>query len=112
MPKGNRLILGVIIASICSASLTHVSISAQNAVPETRGDSAAQRAARDGKTVPLNVTTRAYDTKILLSAPVLTEEEQTGRALWVQRCAYCHDGVGQPSYKTMGNWIGAETVEN
>ena len=65
-----------------------------------------------GKTVPIKVTTRVYDKKVLLSAPVLNESQQRGRALWQQRCAYCHDGVGQPTYKTMGDWIGAETVES
>ena len=57
------------------------------------------------------VTARVYDKKQLLSAPVLPEDAQRGRALWLQRCAYCHDGVGQPTYKTMGPWLGAETVQ-
>jgi len=59
----------------------------------------------------LTVTARVYDKTHLLSAPVLPEDAQRGRALWLQRCAYCHDGVGQPTYKTMGPWLGAETVQ-
>ena len=34
-----------------------------------------------------------------------------GRVLWVQRCALCHDGVGQPSYRTVGPWLDADTVK-
>jgi mono/diheme cytochrome c family protein len=41
----------------------------------------------------------------------MTESQIKGRALFLQRCAYCHDGVGQPTYKTMGGWIGGETVK-
>ena len=32
--------------------------------------------------------------------------------LWVQRCALCHDGVGQPSYQTMGPWLDADIVKS
>src|SRR5258706_1739795 len=60
---------------------------------------------------PITVTTRVYDAKQLLAAPVLSTDARRGRALWLQRCAYCHDGVGQPTYKTMGSWLGAETVQ-
>jgi mono/diheme cytochrome c family protein len=59
----------------------------------------------------ITVVKRAYDTQQLLSAPVLSDEAYRGRTIWLQRCAYCHDGVGQPSYHTMGSWLGAETVQ-
>jgi mono/diheme cytochrome c family protein len=59
----------------------------------------------------ITVTKRMYDKQKLLSAPVLSEDAYRGRALWLQRCAYCHDGVGQPSYNTMGSWLGAETIQ-
>jgi mono/diheme cytochrome c family protein len=62
------------------------------------------------KVAPLKVTQRAYDSKKLLSVPPLSEEAKVGRALWQQRCAYCHDGMGQASYKTIGPWIDSETV--
>lgn len=88
-----------------------VTVSAQSGAPDTRAGLVPQKAVGDGKTVPIIVTTRAFDKKALLSAPTLTDEEQTGRALWVQRCAYCHDGVGGPSYNTMGPWLGAETIQ-
>ena len=67
--------------------------------------------AQDPGAGKLTVTSRDYDKKLLVGAPVLPEDVQRGRALWLQRCAYCHDGVGQPTYKTMGPWLGAETVQ-
>src|SRR5579871_1307883 len=73
----------------------------------------AQLAAKDSPaTVPIKVTQRAYDMKKLLAAPALSPEATAGRALWQQRCAYCHDGMGQPTYKTMGSWIDSDTVKN
>jgi mono/diheme cytochrome c family protein len=65
----------------------------------------------DATTMLLQVVTRQYDVKQLLAAPALSIEAQRGRATWLQRCAYCHDGVGQPTYRTMGPWLGAETVQ-
>jgi mono/diheme cytochrome c family protein len=62
-------------------------------------------------TFPLTVVTRVYDAKQLLNGPTLSGDARKGRALWLQRCAYCHDGVGQPTYRTMGPWLGAETVQ-
>lgn len=62
-------------------------------------------------TIPLKVVTREYDKKELLNQPALSQEAFAGRVLWLQRCAYCHDGVGQPSYKTMGPWIDSDTVK-
>jgi mono/diheme cytochrome c family protein len=62
-------------------------------------------------TTPLTVTTRAYDKKQLLADPGLSAEARKGRSLWLQRCAFCHDGVGQPTYRTMGPWLGADTVQ-
>ena len=59
----------------------------------------------------ITVVKRPYDRKQLVSAPALPEAAYRGRTIWLQRCAYCHDGVGQPSYNTMGSWLGAETVQ-
>jgi mono/diheme cytochrome c family protein len=59
---------------------------------------------------PFTVEVRPYDMKALANAPTPPEDVHRGRAIWLQRCAYCHDGVGQPSYNTLGPWIGAETV--
>jgi mono/diheme cytochrome c family protein len=67
--------------------------------------------AQEVASAPLQVVTRVYNKQQLLHSAALTRETLQGRALWLQRCAYCHDGVGQPTYKTMGPWIGAETVQ-
>jgi mono/diheme cytochrome c family protein len=110
MLKRITVIFGVL-AIIFAASMTvRVAVSAQADQEGARGG-AAQPAAGDQKTVPVKVTKRVYDKKVLLSALALSESEQTGRAIFQQKCAYCHDGVGQPTYKTMGDWIGGETVQ-
>jgi mono/diheme cytochrome c family protein len=59
----------------------------------------------------IKVTKRPYDRKALLKPPAMSEGALNGRAVFLQRCAYCHDGVGQPSYQTLGPWLGAETIE-
>ena len=58
----------------------------------------------------LTVTKREYDKRQLLTPPSLSEAAMKGRTLWVQRCAYCHDGVGTPTYDTLGPWLDADTV--
>jgi mono/diheme cytochrome c family protein len=60
----------------------------------------------------ITVTKRAYDTKLLVAPPALSESALRGRRIWLQRCSYCHDGVGQPSYNTMGPWLGADTFQS
>jgi mono/diheme cytochrome c family protein len=74
------------------------------------GDALAQGVAQPATTSTLVVVARPYDLGQLLARPSLSEAAQKGRVLWLQRCAYCHDGVGQPTYRTMGPWLGAETV--
>jgi mono/diheme cytochrome c family protein len=66
--------------------------------------------AQDRSANRITVSKRVYDKRLLLAKPQLSEAALKGRALWVQRCAYCHDGVGTPTYKTLGPWIDAETV--
>lgn len=61
-------------------------------------------------TAPLTVVTRPYDRLQLLAGSAAAAPTRAGRALWLQRCAFCHDGVGQPTYRTMGPWLGEETV--
>jgi mono/diheme cytochrome c family protein len=75
------------------------------------GVPAQERAAETPAERQVTVTQRVYDKAQLLAAPAPTGEVFRGRAIWLQRCAYCHDGVGQPSYNTMGPWIGAPTIE-
>lgn len=57
------------------------------------------------------VTQSAYDVPQLLKQLQVPKDVFRGRVLWVQRCALCHDGVGQPSYQTIGPWIDADTVK-
>lgn len=66
--------------------------------------------AQEPEHVPLTVVVRPYDRNNLLASIAAPDGVAKGRALWLQRCAFCHDGVGQPTYNTMGPWIGAETV--
>ena len=59
----------------------------------------------------LTVSTRIYDKRQLLASYHVSSEQRRARALWLQRCAFCHDGVGQPTYRTMGSWLSSETVQ-
>jgi mono/diheme cytochrome c family protein len=54
---------------------------------------------------------RDYDIKQLIALSKVPSDVYRGRVLWLQQCALCHDGVGQPSYQTMGPWLDAETVK-
>ncbi len=56
------------------------------------------------------VVQRDYDMTRLTSAPALDERAARGRATWLQRCAFCHDGLGTPTYQTMGPWIDRTTL--
>jgi mono/diheme cytochrome c family protein len=59
----------------------------------------------------VTVIKRQYDRSQLIKPSSLSEDAYRGRTIWLQRCAYCHDGVGNISYNTMGPWLGAETVQ-
>ena len=105
MSRTKSIAMTLCAAALFALAMTHATARAQ------RGGGAAA-APENFKPVPLKIVKRDYDTKALLATPPLTESQVKGRALWLQRCAYCHDGVGQPTYKTMGDWIGAETVKS
>jgi mono/diheme cytochrome c family protein len=75
-------------------------------VPSSPGWAQANPAAAPADPFRVAVTKRAYDVpKIAAAEEAVPDDLRRGRALWLQRCAYCHDGVGQPSYRTMGPWI-------
>jgi cytochrome c2 len=115
MTQRISVVLGVVTTAVIASMMVGVTVLAQRGgqgTPDTHGIPTPEKIIGDGKTVPVKVSTRVYDKKVLLSAPVLSEEAQTGRALYLQKCAYCHDGVGQPTYKTMGPWLGAELVKS
>lgn len=68
-------------------------------------------AAGEGPVKPV-VTKKDYDIPKLLQQLRVPGDVFRGRVLWVQRCALCHDGVGQPSYQTVGPWLDADTVRS
>jgi streptogramin lyase/mono/diheme cytochrome c family protein len=53
---------------------------------------------------------RTYDMALLLAPSPLPEAALEGRIVWVQRCAFCHDGLGTPTYQTLGPWLDADSV--
>ena len=58
-----------------------------------------------------NVSAVDYDLKKAVSEPALAEAELNGKKLFVQRCALCHDLLGQPATSTVGPWVDGETVK-
>jgi mono/diheme cytochrome c family protein len=65
--------------------------------------------ATHAQTVPA-VTKTIYDMKKVAEPPALTAEQTQGRKLFVQRCALCHDPLGQPSGVVSGPWLDQTTV--
>ena len=63
------------------------------------------------KSAPVQVIPRRYDLDALTHEPKVPETVFRGRVLWVQKCAFCHDGLGQPTYKTMGPWLDQDLVK-
>lgn len=62
-------------------------------------------------TTPTVVKTE-YDMRQVVSPPSLSEAEVNGRKLFVQRCALCHDPLGQPSFpRTVGPWVDGESIK-
>lgn len=57
------------------------------------------------------VTQYTYDIPALLKQLEVPRDVFRGRVLWIQRCALCHDGFGQPSYRTVGPWLDADSVK-
>lgn len=108
--KRASVFIAVLAIAVLTSMLVQAAVSAQGPTqPQRQG--APQPEQGVGQTVPVKVATRNYDKKLLLSAPSLSESALRGRALWLQRCAYCHDGVGTPTYKTMGPWMDSDTVK-
>lgn len=102
MPRANSAFCAIV------AAVVLISGGRFFAAAQGRGGATPQQ----GDPAKVTVSSRVYDKKQLLTAPVLPDDAYRGRALWLQRCAYCHDGVGQPTYKTMGPWLGAETIQS
>lgn len=72
----------------------------------------AQSPLRETQVSKPKVVRTNYDMEALASLSSLSESEINGRKLFVQRCALCHDPLGQPSYpNTPGPWLNNETVQ-
>ena len=106
MTKVTTIVIGIVATVVLAAEAGHFLASAQGRGGGGRGGGAA-----DATPYTINVTPYMYDTKALLAIPVPPDNVYRGRTIWLERCALCHDGVGQPSYNTMGPWLGAETVQ-
>lgn len=105
-------LIGALSALLLVAPAMRVAVPAQQGADTHGLPPAAQLSAKDDqKTVPVKITAHPYDTRQLLSAAPLSPEAAEGRALWQQRCAYCHDGMGQPTYRTLGPWIDSDMVK-
>jgi mono/diheme cytochrome c family protein len=113
MPRSITIAATTFAVVLLASIAMRVTVSAQAGQAGGRGGGGGAQAAPapDQKMIQVKTTQRVYDKKQLLSAPALSAEAYTGRVLWQQRCAYCHDGVGQPSYKTMGPWLDSDTVK-
>ncbi len=74
---------------------------------------AAQNRLRETQVSTPTIVRTEYDMREVAAAPSLSADEARGRQLFVQRCALCHDPLGQPSYpNTPGPWVDAETVRS
>jgi mono/diheme cytochrome c family protein len=82
-----------------------VKVAGQSASTDASG-----RPLDEQKSAPVQVIPREYDLEKLTHEPKVSETVFRGRVLWVQKCAFCHDGFGTPTYKTMGPWIDQDMV--
>ena len=60
---------------------------------------------------PPKVVVTQYDMTKVAAPPALSPVELSGKKLFVQRCALCHDLLGQPATTTVGPWLDVETVK-
>jgi mono/diheme cytochrome c family protein len=116
MTRKITIALGVVAALVLASTMVRVGVLAQGpggGGPGGGGPLPPVTKEMPSTSAPAKTTSRVYDKKVLLAShPELPEDVQIGRAIYQQKCAYCHDGVGQPTYKTMGDWLGGETVQS
>lgn len=82
------------------------------ALATTAGSLAAIGAAAQNTPPAPRVTAIDYDMRKVATPPSLSDDELTGKKLFVQRCALCHDLLGQPAATTVGPWVDGETVKS
>ena len=122
--KAGRLTLGLFVLSACSFALAQRGgAGGANQPPPNAQDRAVKVAGEpanndqsgkpldEQKSGPTQVIPRPYDLNALKNEPKVSETVFRGRVLWVQKCAFCHDGLGQPTYKTMGPWLDQDLVK-
>ena len=63
------------------------------------------------RTIDVEIVEVPYDMEELVRPSDVPDDVVKGRAVWVQRCAFCHDGLGTPTYNTLGPWLDAALVE-
>jgi mono/diheme cytochrome c family protein len=114
-----RLLVGVLIlsANLMVQAQTRGSQQPQSQPEPNPQDKAVKLAGQSAKTddsgqpldgqksAPVQVLKRDYDFDKLTHEAKVPETVFRGRVLWLQKCAFCHDGLGQPTYKTMGPWL-------
>ena len=71
----------------------------------------AQDPLRETRVSTPEVVRTVYDMPEVVTPPALSEEALAGWKLFVQRCAICHDPLGQPSYPaSLGPALSQATV--
>jgi mono/diheme cytochrome c family protein len=68
-------------------------------------------ALRGQEKVQPDVAVIDYDMTKVAVPPPISADAFAGKKLFVQRCALCHDLLGQPALTTVGPWVDAQTVE-
>ena len=73
----------------------------------------AQDPLRETQVSTPEVVRTVYDMPAVVTPPSLSEDALAGWKLFVQRCAICHDPLGQPSYpESFAPLLTRETVSN
>jgi cytochrome c5 len=92
--RGRRLVTSVLLAVCAAGAFIGTGRAQQSAAPPTP-----------------KVVVTDYDMNKAATPPPLSPVELTGKKLFVQRCALCHDVLGQPATTTVGPWVDVETVK-
>ena len=73
----------------------------------------AQNPLRETQVSTPEIVRTEYDMAEVVRPPSLPADALAGWKLFVQRCAICHDPLGQPSYpESFAPLLGRETVQN